>query len=268
MAIQIGGSIVVDNDRNYNAGIATFTALDYPISINVYSPSIGQTSVGIDTNIVLTFNQQIEKGTGNITIREGSSGGVAIQTVGVTSTSVTISGFQAIIDLPSNLGFSTTYYPVIDAGAFKGTSSPSVGRSSSELNTYYFTTQPFTVAIASLGDTIEGGELICKSGGTAWIVAPSSSEVSRNWYCRNNAVTTAQQVSGCTGWFIPSISQLQNPGYICRQYWDSYASDIYWSSSQYTAFHAVGMNFGNGNTYNILNKACPRCVRAFRCVTY
>jgi hypothetical protein len=122
--------------------------------------------------------------------------------------------------------------------------------------------------IPPLGASFGGGRLICRSGGTAWVVAPSSSQVSRNWYSRNHANTRAQQVSGCTGWFVPTISQLQNPGFTCRQYWDSYSTAIrYWSSTQAASNTARDLNFANG-AVGTVNKVDGRLVRSFRCVTY
>ena len=118
-----------------------------------------------------------------------------------------------------------------------------------------------------LGSNIEGGYLICKSSSVLWIVAPAATEVSRNWYSRNDANTRAQQVSGCTGWFVPTCGQLQNPGYTCRTYWDSYSSAYFWSSTESDSFNARSVYFFNGYTTN-LNKLNTRCVRAFRCVTY
>ena len=117
------------------------------------------------------------------------------------------------------------------------------------------------------GSSLEGGYLICKSGGTAWIVAPASTEVSRNWYCRDDAVTTANANAACGDWFVPSRGQLQNPGYTCRTYWDSYASAIYWSSTVYNSGFAWYVGFLNGLAYGSL-KTGSYCVRAFRCVTY
>ena len=113
------------------------------------------------------------------------------------------------------------------------------------------------------------GFLLCKTGGnTAWIVAPRCSEVSRTWYCRDDAVTTANTCSGCSGvWFIPTITQLQNPGYTCRQYWDLFSSAIYWSSTELNATYACFVCFNTG-TPNRTFKTNVRCVRAFRCVTY
>ena len=57
------------------------------------------------------------------------------------------------------------------------------------------------------GRIIDGGNLICKSGGNLWIVAPSSSEVTRIGTAAGDAVTQATNVTGKTGWFLPSISQ-------------------------------------------------------------
>ena len=89
----------------------------------------------------------------------------------------------------------------------------------------------------------EGGYVICKSGGTAWIVAPNTTEVSRTWYCRNDAVTTANANAACGDWFVPSCGQLQNPGYTCRTYWDSYSSTGDWSSTEINSTFAWNVFF-------------------------
>lgn len=127
----------------------------------------------------------------------------------------------------------------------------------------------------ALGSAYGGGFLICQSAGVYWIVAPSTSEVSRTWNCINDAVTTAQQVSGCTGWYVPNCGQLKNPGYTCRTYWNSYSPTFYWSSSPHISPNyswAVSMSTGiacgtfGGGPYGRVGNTF--CVRAFRCVTY
>ena len=117
--------------------------------------------------------------------------------------------------------------------------------------------------------SIEGGWYICRGPvGIAWIVASLNAEVSRNWYSRDDAVTIANASTGCTGWFVPTISQLQNPGYTCRQYWDAYSSaQSYWSSTDFITPCACAVCFVNGVASYIF-KGHIRCVRAFRCVTY
>jgi hypothetical protein len=125
-----------------------------------------------------------------------------------------------------------------------------------------------TVTLPNPGTNFQGGRLICRAGGVFWIVAPSSAQVSRTWYLRNNANTRAQQVSGCTGWFVPTRPQLQNPGYTCRTFWDSFSSTYYWSSTEASSGDACGVNFNNGLAACFFSKTNTFCVRAFRCVTY
>jgi hypothetical protein len=113
----------------------------------------------------------------------------------------------------------------------------------------------------------DGGNTICISGGIAWIVAPASSEVIRDWYSRNDAVTTATNCTSATGWFIPNCCQLKNPGYECRTYWDSYTTSNYWSNTQRDTHIVWNVNFGNGSDvfgYKTFNARA----RAFRCVIY
>jgi hypothetical protein len=140
----------------------------------------------------------------------------------------------------------------------------------------------------SLGESV-GGNVICKTGGIIWIVAPAATEVSRNWTDRGDAITTASAYTAayssasyaspvqnhpgavcCGAWFISSCSQLSNPGYLCRTNWDSYSNAYYWSTSGFPAYPAtwktiVSMATGAVTRSNI---ASTYCVRAFRCVTY
>jgi len=129
--------------------------------------------------------------------------------------------------------------------------------------------EEYRVQVSSLGDQmIRGGYLICRSGGSvAWIVAPASSEVTRSWNSRNDAVTTATNSTLATDWFVPTVGQLQNPGYCCRIYWDSYSSAFYVSSTEYNEGYSGGVWLTTGGSNAIL-KSDPACVRAFRCVTY
>jgi hypothetical protein len=148
MAVKILGTTVIDNSRNFNVGIATFTRLDVaPIPIT-FSPGVGVTFVALASNIIITFNQQITKGTGNITLRENSAGGTAFSTIGVTSTSVTISGGAVTIDPPANIGSATTTFVVVDAGAFIGLTTTSVN---ALIDNYSFTTATITNTLFSWG---------------------------------------------------------------------------------------------------------------------
>ena len=124
--------------------------------------------------------------------------------------------------------------------------------------------------------------IICKSGGTAWIVAPISTQVSSTWngtttelvgdkccVCDWSSLCSALVSAGFNpaDWFVPSCAQLQNPGHVCRTNWDSFSTTGYWSSTEFNATTAYVVSYSNGLAGS-LNKSCTRCVRAFRCVTY
>jgi len=126
--------------------------------------------------------------------------------------------------------------------------------------------------------------VICKAGGTAWIVAPQSTQVSESWAGGQYNTTLvgdkcciSEWSSLCSAlvsagfnpgdWFVPCYQLLQNPGYVCRTNWDSISATLYWSSTEFNATNAYFVNYNNGNASNG-NKACSGCVRAFRCVTY
>jgi hypothetical protein len=141
-----------------------------------------------------------------------------------------------------------------------------------------------SLAIACpVGTTLpDGSRIICKAGGTAWIVAPNCTQVSATWNgtttllvgdkpCVCDWATLNTQLLNCgfnpCDWFVPNISQLVNPGYCCRTQWDTFSSTRYWSSTEGSATLAYVAGFDNGTTFSC-SKAPQRCVRAFRCVTY
>lgn len=247
---SVGGFIATIS--NYNFSTLAF-------ALNSINPANGATNVGIDTSLTLTFSDVPSRGTGTVELRSGSVGGTLIESFdAAASGQISVSGNDWILNPTSSLGFSTSIHTIIPSTAINNY----VGLNTTGADTHSFT----TIALA-LGDAYEGGYLICASGGTRWVVAPSSAEVSRNWYSRNDANTRAQAVSGCTGWFVPTISQLQNPGYTCRTYWDSYSSALYWSSTDVNAGYACHLRIDDGNA-DTGAKSNPNCVRAFRCVTY
>tara|TARA_R100000030_G_scaffold78839_2_gene61799 strand:+ start:447 stop:1628 length:1182 start_codon:yes stop_codon:yes gene_type:complete len=151
MAIQVSGVNVIDNDRNANAGIVTATSLDVdPVAIS-FSPTDGSSDVSLTSNIVITYNASVAKGSGNITLREGNpSTGDIIQTIAVSSGSVSISGGAVTIN-PSDFPTGKDIYVVVDEGAFVQ-SNTELGGSSALLNTYNFTTGPITVSSFSPTD--------------------------------------------------------------------------------------------------------------------
>lgn len=144
--------------------------------------------------------------------------------------------------------------------------------------------------LCPVGTTLPDGSItICKNGVQAWIVAPANTQVSMAWIggqYPGDCVTTAypgrnfslvcewSTLQSClvtrgfnpSDWFVPSCAQLLTPGYSCRGQW-SPSSTRYWSSTEFSATDAYGLDFNFGNAPNF-GKTGPCCVRAFRCVTY
>jgi hypothetical protein len=141
-----------------------------------------------------------------------------------------------------------------------------------------------SLAIACPVGTVlpDGSVSICKAGGTVWIIAPISTEASQSW--NNNSaslvgnkpcvsdwptVCSKMITSGFnpSDWCIPSASNLNNPGYICRSRWDSFTATSYWSSTETSASNACRQNFSDGALVGIA-KTNSFNVRAFRTVNY
>jgi hypothetical protein len=258
MAIKVSGTTVIDDNRNINAGIITATSLNVPPEVLTFSPADGATNVDSSSNIVITYNVNLKKGSGNITLRNSSGIGTVISTIDVTSSDVTISGGQVTI-APSTMPNSTDVYVVLDAGVLVSTGTSS---KTTEINDYNFTTRDL-----ALGDAFSGGYLICCASSTYWIVAPSSTEVTRNWDSRGDAVTTAQAQAACGDWFVPNCNQFKNPGCLCRNYWDSYSSNYYWTDSQSSATQAYIIRLPDGAD-TPEGKSNTHKVRAFRTLSY
>jgi hypothetical protein len=251
------------------AGTLTAAGFNVPASIVSFSPVGGATSVALTTSIVITFSQAVGIATtGFLRLRTGTAGGPGIATFGVNELKTFLQNSKVLAIVPTpGLPSNLTIFPVIPSGLIKSTSGDFVGLNTTGAGTYSFTTGD-----PQLGNPYEGGYLICKASPLRWVVSPRSAEVSRTWYCVNDSNTVAQQVSGRTGWFVPTSTQLQNPGYCCRSFWGPspcFSSTNYWSSTSTSPQNAISVNFTNGNaTDSFQIKTCTCCVRSFRCVTY
>jgi methionine-rich copper-binding protein CopC len=121
--IEIEAGAFKDLFNNNYAGIANATTWNFsivspdvtPPTVNSYSPADNSTNVSRSTNLVLTLNENIQKGIGNIIIKEA---GLITQTIDVTSALVTVSGNTATIN-PADFSFDAAVNIEIEAGAFK-----------------------------------------------------------------------------------------------------------------------------------------------------
>ena len=150
------------------------TGIGGPLTPLVYSPGIGETNVGFDTSIVLTFNKPIQANTGTITLRENAADGTIVESFTVTTSDrLTINGAQLTIDPTSNVGAGKTFYVVLPAGAYEDTYSID---SSEAITNYYYesrnvTNEPFYWGTGGYGTGLN--DIITRSSptqipGTQW----------------------------------------------------------------------------------------------------
>jgi uncharacterized protein YxjI/methionine-rich copper-binding protein CopC len=111
-----------------------------PPTVTTFSPADAATGIAIASNIVLTFNEAISRGTGNIVLK--TAAGVTVATYdAATSSNLTISGSTLTINPTADLANSTNYYVTFAPGSIKDLA----GNSYAGTTSYDFTTQSSTV---------------------------------------------------------------------------------------------------------------------------
>ena len=121
--IEIAAGAFTDLAGNAYAGIANATTWNFgtinpdltPPTVTAYSPADNSTNVSISSNLQLTFNESVQKGSGNIVIKQG---GVTTQTINVSDAAVTVSGNTVTIN-PSDFNNNAAVNIEIAAGAFR-----------------------------------------------------------------------------------------------------------------------------------------------------
>lgn len=123
--------------------------IDQDLAISSTSPADNETDVLPNANLTVTFDKNVVKGTGNITIRQVSDDTV-IETIDVTDSNVTVNGAEVTIDPVDNiLPPDTEFYVAIEVGAFENEAgAPFAGISDNS-------TWSFTIIAASVVSSVE-----------------------------------------------------------------------------------------------------------------
>ena len=190
------------------------------------NPSDGATAVGVSSNIVLTFSENIAAGTGDIIISDGASD---TRTIPVSDAQVSISGTTLTINPTADLNSSTGYYVQIASTAIDDLSSNSYA-GISDTTTLNFTTASGSTPTVTLSssDVINGAT----SDHASISMSFSLSEPSVDF--------TASDVSVSGG----TLSGFSGSG-------ASYSATFTPSGeASYTLFVAAGMFTGTGSTTN------------------
>jgi translation initiation factor 2 beta subunit (eIF-2beta)/eIF-5 len=107
-------------DSSSNNGMRFTTSEEPDIiapTLSSFIPLLNATDVSINTPLEFTFDENIVNGTGNITIYDNSDN--IIESINVSSTSLSISGEILTINLSSDLSYNNSYYVNIDSGAIQ-----------------------------------------------------------------------------------------------------------------------------------------------------
>lgn len=166
-------SIRVTDGVNYTDQSFNITVTDpNPPLVATYSPANNTTGITTNTSLVLTFNEEIKKGTGYIYLKKSSDNSV-IEKIDVTGTSVSISNQNVLTIVPSvSMPSSSDIYVQLDAGVVTDLSNNAFAGISTN-NTWKFKTEALPLSATISGKNINscnssGGEAtVVVTGGTA-----------------------------------------------------------------------------------------------------
>lgn len=101
-----------------NSGMRFTTRTDPDIPyVTSISPLLNATDISINTNLEFTFSEDVSAGSGNILIYDEFNN--LLQTIDVSSSDVTISGNQMIVNPPTDLPYETSMYVNVDSGTLQ-----------------------------------------------------------------------------------------------------------------------------------------------------
>jgi uncharacterized delta-60 repeat protein len=112
-------------------------------TVSSFSPTDGAKAVLVGANIVVTFSEAIQRGTGNIVLKDAANNVVATYDA-ASNANLSISGSTLTINPTADLGYSTNYFVTFASGTIKDLA----GNSYTDNSTFDFTT-------ASLGKNVD-----------------------------------------------------------------------------------------------------------------
>ncbi|WP_288239811.1 Ig-like domain-containing protein, partial [uncultured Prochlorococcus sp.] len=153
--VNIDASAFDDSSNNSFSGISSKTALSFTTAdveapnLSSSSPADNATSVGVNSNIELTFSETVEAKSGSFYIRKSSDDSI-VEKIDVLSSQVSGSGSNLIsIKQSSDLSPETEYYLQIDASAFDDLSGNSFSGISSKTDLSFTTFSPWEYLAAN-----------------------------------------------------------------------------------------------------------------------
>ena len=143
-----------DDDGNTQTAVVKVDALTTDgtaPAISTLSPAHHSTDVAVDTNLEITFDENIAAGTGNLVIHEYTDWGTGTVSINITSGQVLITGAVLTVNPTADLSTAMKYYITLDDGAIEDLSGNAFSGISDE-TTWLFTTIPFYGDVDTNGD--------------------------------------------------------------------------------------------------------------------
>ena len=181
--------------------------------------------------IARIFNQPILLGnSGTARLRKGSQTGEILEEFDVHSGKVSASARELVLFPEKTLPYETEVFLTLDNGFVVAKAS---GEKCNFLNeksevTFSFTTED------PIGKPLEGGIILAKSSGRYLIISPKKAEISLFWEEREKAIAHTEEVTGTSGWFIPSSGLLTNEELNVKNLWFRIEdNNNFWTSDGY-----------------------------------
>lgn len=123
--VEVANGAIQDMANNNYAGFTGNTTWAFktdtetiPPTVLSLNPANNSVNVALASNFVMTFSEDVKKGTGNIVIRKASDN-TAVETIAITDAAVSIAGAVVTINPANDLVANTSYYVEINAGAIQ-----------------------------------------------------------------------------------------------------------------------------------------------------
>ncbi len=195
--VDLAGNDSADYTLSFSTQVAGDTTAPTVMSTD---PVSGATGVDLDTNIVLTYSETVQAGTGNITITP-TGGGTAISIAVTDTTQVSIMGAVVTIDPTDDLVEGNTVYTVsIPAGAI--TDNADSPNDAALYNTLSFTTRAPTRNVVLWVARSSGVQALnfihtsgCTSGGSNPKPSVATGAVTRRFLATGNGTTNQNPVN-------------------------------------------------------------------------
>lgn len=209
-----------NNSTDFTAGLPTpknsVTDITAP-AVSAFSPANTATNVATAFTAVITFNENVEKGTGTITFRKTSDGSV-IKTFDVSSVDVTVAG-NIVSFLMQGLAFTTSYYFEISSGALKDLSGNDFAGFSGN-GTWSFTTRSQPLGVVGTlynfntctGGLTDGFSFFSSVGAQVWACTPFGRDPLAP--AGTTASPNGVQINGFAGGTnVPNVDWLISPSF-------------------------------------------------------